>query len=465
MHPFHSCVKSADIKIISEFYLFFFLLLRCDQNSTSNFSQIVKSSKMIPPTPRRKKWTEEEERTLINKYGEMLHNGTLSKMKTREKKFRPIAAQKIKKPREEIIDTANNHNHNEEVDDEILDIEEFDWGEGLTHWPNFLRYKNVFGDVALGGFSGHQNNNNNIVGNELMIRVENGRNYSRSIVDVSRFGNLGEDGFGVGIDDVGENGVLGLGLGGFDYDGEEGDGRNDMNGNVKENGGGDRYEYEEFGYMSRKKRKKLKGTDKKIWGFLNSQFVKLREREAPYEDREAERERERQRREQIRLEHEQERDRRLMEREREKEREDRERSREKMRRERIREWEAMENESIERERRRREEELVMEREWEERMQRRRLDWKKRMDGMLTQHRIAMDQMQTRILHDQQTVTNQLLGILSHWTGHSHGLPDHTGSGNAYLSQMIQNLHPVNGIVHGENRVEVDNQDDQYIVDG
>ncbi|RZC68707.1 hypothetical protein C5167_032513 [Papaver somniferum] len=455
---------------------------------------------MIPPTPRRKKWTEEEERTLIDKYGEMLHNGTLSKMKTREKKFRPIAAQvnslhhcldpitfpwqwswkdtstkvqnmrhqyllvkqKIKKPREEIIDTDINHNHNEEVDDEILDIEEFDWGEGLTHWPNFLRYKNVFGDVALGGFNGH-NHNNNIVGNELMIRVENGRNYNRSIVDVSRFGNLGEDGFGVGIDDGGENGVLGLGLGGFDYDGEEGDGRNDMNGNVKENGGGDRYEYEEFGYRSRKKRKKLKGTDKKIWGFLNSQFVKLREREARYEDREAERERERQRREQIRLEQEQERERRLMERE--KEREDRERSREKMRRERIREWETMENESIERERRRREEELVLEREWEERMQRRRLDWKKRMDGMLTQHRIAMDQMQTRILHDQQTVTNQLLGVLSHWTGHSHGLPDHTGSGNAYLSQMIQNLHPVNGIVHGENRVEVDNQDDQYIVDG
>lgn len=41
---------------------------------------------------KRKKWTEEEERSLIDKYAEMLREGTLARMKTREKKFRPIAA-------------------------------------------------------------------------------------------------------------------------------------------------------------------------------------------------------------------------------------------------------------------------------------------------------------------------------------------------------------------------------------
>ena len=44
---------------------------------------------MIPP--RRKKWTEAEEKTLIDKYGELVEDGSLAKMRTREKKFKPIA--------------------------------------------------------------------------------------------------------------------------------------------------------------------------------------------------------------------------------------------------------------------------------------------------------------------------------------------------------------------------------------
>ncbi|CAM8921181.1 unnamed protein product [Rhodiola kirilowii] len=127
---------------------------------------------------RRKKWTEAEERTLIDKYKEMVSNGTLGKMKTREKKFKPIACyvnnmhhvgdpvafpwqwtwkdvstkvqnmrhqyllvkQKIKKPAHES-DTCNG--------DAGMSGDEFDWLEGLTHWSNFLRYKEVFGDVSL----------------------------------------------------------------------------------------------------------------------------------------------------------------------------------------------------------------------------------------------------------------------------------------------------------------------------
>ena len=43
--------------------------------------------------------------------------------------------------------------------------------------------------------------------------------------------------------------------------------------------------------------------------------------------------------------------------------------------------------------------------------------------------------------------------------------NHTGVSSHYLSQMMQNLHHVNGMVHGDGRVDGDNQDDQFIVDG
>ncbi|KAK9933078.1 hypothetical protein M0R45_020289 [Rubus argutus] len=112
---------------------------------------------MVPP--RRKKWTEAEERTLIDKYGEMVSDGTLAKMKTREKKFKPIAficlhqgaehghqyllvKQKIKKPQPESNSGGGGASSGE------CSVEEFDWMEGLTHWSNFLRYKEVFGDIV-----------------------------------------------------------------------------------------------------------------------------------------------------------------------------------------------------------------------------------------------------------------------------------------------------------------------------
>ncbi|KAL5702965.1 hypothetical protein ACHQM5_028116 [Ranunculus cassubicifolius] len=398
---------------------------------------------MAPPPPRRKKWTEEEERTLIEKYGEMVSNGTLIKMKTREKKFRPIAAQKIKKPQQQILMIdANDDHHKEEI------MEEFDWVEGITHWSNFLRYKNVFGDLPLGGF-GNSNESHEL------IRSDN-FGVGMDMVDYARL----EDGFGVG-----ENGILEIGY----YDGEDVENAeiNGGNGsNVRDDGGEDGMEYEEVFASSsqlKKKRKKLKGMEKRAWMYFGNQFAEIREREGLYEDREVERERKRQRREQVWARLEDERNRKMEERE--KEREEKERARESMRREMNREWEIVEKEGIERERRRREEELSRERDWENRMEQRRLEWTSRIDGMLSQHRAAMDEVQSRILHDQQNLTNQLLGILSQWTGHSSGIPDHTGAGNPYLSQMIQNLHHMGGMVHSEeNRVEEDNHDDQFIVD-
>ncbi|KAL5997169.1 hypothetical protein ACLOJK_008097 [Asimina triloba] len=396
---------------------------------------------------KRKKWTEEEERTLIDKYAAMVADGSLQKLRTREKKFRPIAGhvnsvhhhrdpagypfqwswkdactkvqnmrhqyllvkQKIKR----LVATVSSSGS-------AAAAEEFDWEDGLSHWPNFLRYKEVFGDVELGSVDspGH-----------------------RRLTGAARIGvpgSVGDGGFGVTFD-IGENGVLG-----FEYDGEEGD-------------GDDGFEYEDArvagtnGRMSRKKRKRLL---EQRAAFVSAQLGELKQWEARSESQEVERERERQRREEYRAE---------LEESREKEREEREREREEVRREWACELDSMEKEWAERERQRREEAAAWEQEWEDRMDRKRLEWRKRIDGMMNQHRASMDSIQSRIIHEQQNIVNQLLGLVSQWTGQSPGLPDHTTG--PYLSQMMQNLHHVNGMVHGENRVGGDNHDDQFIVDG
>lgn len=431
---------------------------------------------MMPP-PRRKKWTEAEERTLIDRYGEMVSNGALAKMKTREKKYRPIAlyvnsVHHVRDPIaypwqwtwKDVSTKVQNMRHQyllvkqkikkPELGDAASGPEDFNWVEGITHWSNFLRYKEVFGDVPL-AFNGIEPLA--MVGNDENGGGFIGSNRGMEIVEFGHLGHSADGDFGV------ENGVLGMG---FEYDGEDGE-ENYNNGNnrVREDGD-DGFVYEEVdpsASSSRKKRKALKGLEKKAWGFLSNQLGQLREMEARFEHREAEREREKQRRETLGMELEKEVERKLEERE--KEREERDKAREELRRQWIREWELMEKESEDRERRRREEELIEEREWEERMNRRRTEWKKRIDEMLSQHRAEMGQIQSRILHEQQNLSSQLLGIISQWSGHPTGLSDHTGASNHYLSQMMQNLHHVNGIVHGDARVEGDNQDDQFIVDG
>ncbi|KAJ0034626.1 hypothetical protein Pint_25494 [Pistacia integerrima] len=429
---------------------------------------------MVPP--RRKKWTEAEEKTLIDKYGEMVADGTLAKMKTREKKYKPIAlyvnsVHHVRDPMafpwqwtwKDVSTKVQNMRHQyllvkQKIKKPELSVDhsvggecngdEFDWVEGVTHWSNFLRYKEVFGDVV----ASYNSNINN--GGDLLAVVNEDRENGGGFVgvgngmDIVEFGQMGHSGDGdfAGID-AGENGVMGLG---FEYD-EDGD-----NGFVFE-------EVEANGSNLNKKRKLLKALEKKTLGFLANQLGQLRDMEVRFEHREAERERERQRRENFRIKLEQEWERKLEERE--KEREEREKTREKLRRQRIREWEAIEKESEERERRRRDEELIQDSEWEDRINRRRSEWKKKIDEMLSQHRAEMGQMQARILHEQQSVTSQLLGIVSQWTGHPTGLSDHTGASSHYLSQMMQNLHHVNGMVHGDTRVDGDNQDDQFIVDG
>ena len=432
----------------------------------------------MPPS-RRKKWSEAEERTLIDKYGEMVCDGSLAKMKTREKKFRPISlyvnsVHHIRDPIsypwqwtwKDVCTKVQNMRHQYSLVKQKIKKsesvggdsggEEFDWVEGLTHWSNFLRYKEIFGDVGPV-----------FVGNDLMVvgNNENGEGFDGNShgVDVVPFGDLGqgEDGdFGGGMDG---NGVLGLE---FDYDGEEGEENfNGGNSGILKEDGDNGFVYQDLepmGSDTRKKRKVLKGLDKKAWGFLANQLGQLRESETRFEQREVERERERQRREHLRAENEQLRERKWEQRE--NERQERVNDMEKLRRQRTSEWESMEKESEERFRRRREEQLMYETELEERINRRRLEWKKKIDETLNQHRAEMSQIQTRILHEQQNLTGHLLGMVSQWTGPSAGIPDHTGASNHYLSQMMQNMHHVNDIVHGDTRVEGDSQDDQFIID-
>lgn len=435
--------------------------------------------------PRRKKWSEAEERTLIDRYGEMVSSGTLAKMKTREKKFRPIAlyvnsmhhardpvafpwqwtwkdvSTKVQNMRHQYL-LVKQKIKKPEPPNLVGTGEEFEWAEGVSHWSNFLRYKEVFGDVPLVFSNNHDDSMLGIVNND-----ENGGGFDGSgrgvdMVDFGHLGRSGEGDFTAGIDG-GEDGVLGLG---FEYDAEEGEETfNDGSNHLKEDGD-EGFAYEEVeanGSELKKKKKAVKGFEKKAWSFLANQLRQLREMETRFEHCEVERERERLKREDLRLEHAKERDK--MWEERDKERAKREKIVDELRKQRIMEWEAMEKESEERERRRREELLIQEREWEERMNRRRSEWKKRMDDLLSQHRAEMGQIQSRILHEQQNLTNQLLAIVSQWSGHPNGLPDHTGASSHYLSQMMQNLHHVNGMVHDDTRVEGDNQDDQFIVDG
>ncbi|KAK9138392.1 hypothetical protein Sjap_008986 [Stephania japonica] len=268
--------------------------------------------------PRRKKWTEEEERTLIDKYGDMVSDGTLAKMKTREKRFKPIAAQvnslhhsrdpiafpwqwtwkdastkvqnmrhqyllvkqKIKRPATATAATALGSVAEEDVEKE----EEFDWVEGVSHWPNFLRYKSVFGDHPLGGF-----------GNPNGVNCVNG---GSDLMDRGFGGGGGGGGGGRGVDVVN----------GDDH-------------RVKEDGGEEGIELEEGRGRGRfaieEEEEEVEGVERRAWAFLANQFGELREREGRFEEREGVRERERRRREQVWLERERERERRMEEWERE----------------------------------------------------------------------------------------------------------------------------------------------------
>ncbi|URE42018.1 hypothetical protein MUK42_06870 [Musa troglodytarum] len=388
---------------------------------------------MAPP---RKKWTEEEERSLLDKYAEMAADGSLSRLRTRERRFRPIAAHV--NARHHAADPAaypflwswkdaatKVHNMRHQyllVKRKLLlfnrtssfscapDAAIDDWAEqGISHWPNFLRYRSIFGDASL------------------------------PPADPAPVP-------GVPFDDDGE---LGLGLA-FDCCTEDA-----SEGADREIEGNEGFDFDDVNpvsaavpqqllpppvvEMGTTKRRKNKRTEQRRapaawWGW-----------EARMEEREAERE--------------------SLRRERKRAAEQVEEERERGRRQAKQQW--------------REEEL----EWEERMEGKRAEWRKRMEGMLKEHQVEMEQVQAQILHEQQTVVGQLLGALSQWVAspvfgglsdggsaagmgnHHHDHHQHHHQPMPYLSQMMQGLHHhVNGIVSAENRIDGDAHEDHFIVD-
>lgn len=441
---------------------------------------------MVPP--RRKKWTEAEERTLIDKYDELFSCGTLAKMRTREKKFKPIAyhvnsAHHARDPIaypwhwtwKDVSTKVQNMRHQYLLVKQKIRrpvesakslggegaAEEFDWAEGLTHWSNFLRYKEVFGDVPIMCTS--DGVNHSMVGLEEADHDEVfvGNRQAMETVGFGQTSHLGSGDVGTGLD---RSDGCPLFMG-FDYDDEEAERNYSGRDVIREEGDGsfvaDRVDPNSS--MLRRKAKPPKGLEKKSWAFISKHLVQLREIEARFEQRDRERERERLRRENLLMESGQERERKLEEREREKE--EMESIREESRSQMIQEWDSLLKDSDEREKRRREEQLIEEREWEERLNRRRLEWRKRIDERLSQHRLEMEQIQTRILHEQQNLTSQLLGIISQWTSHPAELSNHANAGSHYLSPVMQNMHRMNGMLHGDTRVDEDNPDDEFIVDG
>ncbi|CAA6659886.1 unnamed protein product [Spirodela intermedia] len=366
----------------------------------------------------------------------MLQEGTLARMKTREKKFRPIAAHvnashhaldPVAFPfqwswKDASTKVQNMRHQYLLVKQKLLsscavvsakaaaavpapadaDRPDFPWDDGPSHWANFLRYKDVFGDVPL---------------------PSTGAADAAAPGPGSCFAGDRGRGQGPGISPTpssppppppppplpAQPALL-------------------------------------RGAVSRKKRrKKMEG---KALAFMDAQIVRLKEREARLDEWEAEQEGERQRRELTRVELE-----------------EREQVRQQMRRQLEEDWE-------DRWRRQQEED----REWEQRAESRRLEWKKNIEGMLNQHRIEMDQMQARVLHVQQSMIAQIVGLVAQWSvpnpqsgplSDGAGFPNHHGHHHhhqVYVSQMMQNLHHVNGIVHGDNRVDGESQDDQFIVD-
>ncbi|CAH9086897.1 unnamed protein product [Cuscuta epithymum] len=113
---------------------------------------------------KRKKWSEVEEQSLLTKYSDLLNSGALFKLKTREKKFKPIAdhvnsAHHLRDPllfpfkwswRDVSIKVQNMRHQYLGVKQKIRTTNnEFNWSDGENHWENFLKYKEVFGDVEL----------------------------------------------------------------------------------------------------------------------------------------------------------------------------------------------------------------------------------------------------------------------------------------------------------------------------
>ncbi|KAK9066943.1 hypothetical protein SSX86_014267 [Deinandra increscens subsp. villosa] len=155
---------------------------------------------------KRKKWSELEERTLLTKYSDLLTSGTIAKLKTREKKFKPIAehvnsVHHLRDPvsfpfkwswRDVSIKVQNMRHQYLGVKQKIrVSDTEYNWEDGENHWENFIRYKEVFGDIEL-----ESHENKRLVDLSGDVFGDSGFGYSR---------NGGDEFFGLGFDELQNN--------------------------------------------------------------------------------------------------------------------------------------------------------------------------------------------------------------------------------------------------------------------
>ncbi|KAB1211277.1 hypothetical protein CJ030_MR6G021533 [Morella rubra] len=244
---------------------------------------------------KRKKWSEMEEQTLLTKYSELRNSGALAKLKTREKKFKPVAdhvntVHHLQDPtsfpfkwtwRDVSIKVQNMRHQYLGVKQKIrISQDEFNWKDGENHWVNFLKYKEVFGDVELDA---------------------KGKRLSDNI-DV--FGDCGDLGFGIDCEDLevkeeededdeeeedyDDSGGGGGGLG------DDGDDCNDVGGDgeqiVRSEGefGGERGNGE-VGFARMKKLKKGLGINRRL-RLMGAKVSELRDVVMKREERKRERE-------------------------------------------------------------------------------------------------------------------------------------------------------------------------------
>lgn len=386
----------------------------------------LKTTKM-----KRKKWSEHEEQTLLTKYSDLLTSGTLSKLKTREKKFRPIAdhvnsVHHLQDPvsfpfkwswRDVSIKVQNMRHQYLGVKQKIrISKDEFNWKDGENHWENFLKYKEVFGDVELEVKSKKSNDS---CSNDL-------------------FKDCGDLGFGIDSEDLEEE----EGEEDGEEEGDNGDDDN-VNGPGEEEGefGGDKGN-EEMGIPRKGKVKKGLGGNRRL-GLLGAQVVDLRDvmmrRESKRREREFNKEK-------CMLETEEKR------RELELRRETRRNERE----ERIENWEMeFEERELMWARRGLERQARVERELEEERKKRRImeekreeeemEWRERMVAMQIEHEKAMMQIHADAFQNQM----QILGLMARLMCQFFGANDGLGGGLGGLPpQVLQNLQHPGGL--GDN---------------
>lgn len=396
---------------------------------------------------KRKKWSELEEQTLLTKYSDLLNSGTLAKLKTREKKFKPIAdhvnsIHHLRDPnnfrfkwtwRDVSIKVQNMRHQYLGVKQKIrISDSEFNWDDGENHWENFLKYKEVFGDVELevkGNGNSHNNCNNR---SDPMQEASSAGGVAEFFEEEGGMGlNFGIDSEEMDEEEEEEDGefgedVVGVGI----SDGELGAER------------GERKEIEDSGFDHRRKWKK--GFDGKRFRMVGAQVVELRDvvlrREEKRREREWTREEELIEREQNKKEKELVWERRNLKRD-----EDME-MRELELEERQMMWARRELERRVRLEREIDEERRSRMRLEERWEEEKMEWKEKMVGMQLEHEKQMIQMHADSCQNQLQMLGVIARLMCQFLGSAS---DALGGGLGTLHpQVLQNLQHPGGLGEG-----------------